>query len=158
MASAGIPGVTDGAVRYVQNRLESDLSDDEARQTFAKKIEESVGATLTQWNFFFHNFAISRKTKAGGGGSGKTASGAEMAGGETLSFVPQTYTMKTDGRIAAVKVYSIQKRYTPEKHYVMILEVSRENEKVPAYLFRTYQQFCELDSKLSLLNSSSNLR
>ena len=150
MASAGIPGVTDGAVRYVQNRLESDLSDDEARQTFAKKIEESVGATLTQWNFFFHNFAISRKTKAGGG-SGKTASGAEMAGGETLSFVPQTYTMKTDGRIAAVKVYSIQKRYTPEKHYVMILEVSRENEKVPAYhfLFRiTKNVLCNQASKM----------
>ena len=150
MASAGIPGVTEGAVRYVQNRLESDLSDDEARQTFAKKIEESVGATLTQWNFFFHNFAISRKSKAGGRGAD--------GGGETLSFMPQTYTMKTDGRIAGVKVYSIQKRYTPEKHYVMILEVSRENEKVPAYLFRTYQQFCELDSKLGLLNSSSNLR
>ena len=81
-------------------------------------------------------------------------------GGELLSFIPQTYTMKTDGRIAACKVYSIQKRYTPEKHYVMILEVTRENEKVPSYLFRTYQQFRELDSKLGQLYSdeTSNLR
>ena len=63
MASAGIPGVTEKAVKYVQEQLDSDLSDDEAEQTFACMIDESMGATLTQWNFFFHSFAISKKSR-----------------------------------------------------------------------------------------------
>ena len=56
--------------------------------------------------------------------------------------------MKTDGRIKEVAVYGIQKRYTPEKHYVFILKIMRENIKDPAYVFRTYKEFCELDAKL----------
>jgi len=47
-----------------------------------------------------------------------------------------------------VVVYSIQKRYTPEKHYVFILKITRESVKEPTYVFRTYKEFCELDSKL----------
>ena len=57
--------------------------------------------------------------------------------------------MSTDGRITQVKVHDIQKRYSPEKHYVFILSVTREAIKVPNYLFRTYKEFCELDSKIS---------
>lgn len=56
--------------------------------------------------------------------------------------------MKSDGRITDVLVYGIQKRYEPEKHYVFILKISRENVKAPTYVFRTYKEFCELDSKL----------
>ena len=47
-----------------------------------------------------------------------------------------------------VVVYGLQKRYSPERHYVFILEITRENVKTPTYVFRTYKEFCELDSKL----------
>ena len=56
--------------------------------------------------------------------------------------------MIDDGRIVEVQVYGIQKRYSPEKHYVFILKIQRESSNVPEYIFRTYKEFCELDSKL----------
>ena len=56
--------------------------------------------------------------------------------------------MIDDGRIIEVQVYGIQKRYVPEKHYVFILKIQRESSNVPEYIFRTYKEFCELDSKL----------
>ena len=80
MASAGIPGVTDNAVRYVQSALLPDLSDDEAAATFARFIEDSGKSYFTQWNFLIHNISQSR------------FSSNSKAGGELLSFVPQTYT------------------------------------------------------------------
>jgi phosphatidylinositol-4-phosphate 3-kinase len=58
------------------------------------------------------------------------------------------FRLKFDGRITDVVVYGIQKRYTPERHYVFILKITRENVKTPTYVFRTYKEFCELDSKL----------
>ena len=58
------------------------------------------------------------------------------------------HRMADDGRITEVQVYGIQKRYTPEKHYVFILKVQRASSKIPEYIFRTYKEFCELDSKL----------
>lgn len=57
--------------------------------------------------------------------------------------------MTSDGRIIAVQVYDIQKRYVPEKHYVFILKISREGMKDPTFLFRTFKEFCELDFKLN---------
>jgi hypothetical protein len=56
--------------------------------------------------------------------------------GELLSFIPKTYSIKSDGRIEAVQVYGIQKRYQPEKHYVFILKITRENEREATFLFR----------------------
>jgi len=56
--------------------------------------------------------------------------------GELLSFIPKTYSLKSDGRIEAVQVFGIQKRYRPEKHYVFILKITRENEKEATFLFR----------------------
>ena len=38
MAMAGIPGVTSEAVKYIQEKLESDLSDDEASRTFTRCV------------------------------------------------------------------------------------------------------------------------
>lgn len=61
--------------------------------------------------------------------------------------------MESDGRLSEVQVYGLQKRYSPEKHYVFILKIRRENLNVETYLFRTYKEFCELDSKLNNLSS-----
>ena len=59
------------------------------------------------------------------------------------------HSLSTDGRLNKVFLKDIQKRYSPEKHYVFILQIEREGVKDPAYLFRTYKEFCELDAKLS---------
>ena len=69
-----------------------------------------------------------------GDGSGEKR--AHRKAGELLSFIPKTYSLKCDGRIEAVQVYGIQKRYRPEKHYVFILKITRENEREATFLFR----------------------
>ena len=48
MASSGIPGVTDDAVRYVQRALLPDLSAAEAAAVFSRMIEESLSNWFTQ--------------------------------------------------------------------------------------------------------------
>ena len=91
MASSGIPGVTQDAVKYVQRALLPDLSNSEAAATFARMIEESLSSWFTQWNFFFHNLAQLRfagtNDELGDVNSGST--GGKSDG--LLSFVPQTY-------------------------------------------------------------------
>ena len=46
-------------------------------------------------------------------------------------------------------MYDLQKRYSPERHYMFILRVRRAGVTDPIFLFRTYKEFCELESKLS---------
>lgn len=127
MASSGIPGVTKEAVSYVQERLLLDLSNAEAAAKFSQLINESMSSMSTQLNFFVHNLA-------------QLKFGSEQTGeDEMLSFIPKRYSMKVEGRIQAVEVHGIQKRYDQEKYYVFILKVTRQNEKVPTYIFRTYK-------------------
>ncbi len=45
-------------------------------------------------------------------------------------------------------MYDIQKRYSPERHYMFILRLRRAGVLDPAFVFRTYKEFCELESKL----------
>lgn len=137
MASSGIPGVTMDAVSYVQRALLPDLSGAEAAATFSRMIEESLTSWFTQWNFFIHNL-----------GQLRFAGDNQEGAGELLSFIPKSYSMSSDGLITDVLVYGIQKRYSPEKHYVFILKLTRKHEKAPTYVFRTYKEFSELDSKL----------
>ena len=81
----------------------------------------------TQLNFFVHNLA-------------QLKFGVEQAPeDEMLSFIPKRYSMAQEGRIQAVEVHGIQKRYDQEKYYVFILKVTRSGEKVPSYIFRTYK-------------------
>ena len=72
-------------------------------------MEESLKSRSTQINFFIHNLAQRGKFGAGG------------LGGESavmLSFAPNTYSVKTDGRIRHLEILDCRKRYNPEKHYV----------------------------------------
>merc|ERR1719187_1472338 len=93
----------------------------------------------TQFNFFVHNLA-------------QLKFGSELSSDEeSLSFIPKKYTMAGEGRITAVEVHGIQKRYNPKKYYVFILRVSRAGHLDPAYLFRTYKEFCEFHSRLCTL-------
>merc|ERR1719220_2402788 len=125
MTSSGIPGVNKGAVEYVQQRL----------------IHESMdGKLFTQFNFFVHNLA---QLKFGGDST------SEDTG--SLSFIPKKYSQDDEGRIVAVQVHGIQKRYDQEKYYVFIMRVERATQKDPSYIFRTYKEFYEFHSKLCTL-------
>ncbi|XP_050532896.1 phosphatidylinositol 4-phosphate 3-kinase C2 domain-containing subunit beta isoform X2 [Daktulosphaira vitifoliae] len=138
MASSGIPGVTMDAVNYVQKALLPELSNTEAAASFARMIENSIKSRFTQFNFFLHNLAQMRFNN-------------EQNGTELLSFVPKVYTMSQEGKIEHVEVYGCQKRYDPEKYYVYILKVFRENQRDPSYHFRSYKEFSEFQQKLLLL-------
>lgn len=61
------------------------------------------------------------------------------------------FSMSQEGRIQSVEVYGYQKRYDPEKYYVYILKVKRENQPEPTYLFRLYKEFYEFYQKLCLM-------
>ena len=47
-------------------------------------------------------------------------------------------------------MYGYQKRYEPEKCYVFILRVQRDNMTDPVYVFRTYKEFIEFGQKLTM--------
>ena len=81
MASSGIPGVTNDAVRYVQRALLPDLSPAEAAGTSSRMIEESLSSWFTQVNFFIHNLAQMKFNGESGEGDG-----------ELLSFIPKKYS------------------------------------------------------------------
>merc|ERR1740123_2392899 len=98
------------------------------------------GKLFTQFNFFVHNLA---QLKFGGDST------SEDTG--SLSFIPKKYSQEDEGRIVAVQVHGIQKRYDQEKYYVFILKVVRQKEKVPTYIFRTYKEFYEFHSRLCTL-------
>lgn len=72
-------------------------------------IESSLGSMATKFNFFIHNLAQLR------------FSGLPSNDEPILSFAPRTYTMKQDGRIRDASIFSFQKRYNPDKHYVRLI-------------------------------------
>ncbi|KAL8561409.1 hypothetical protein ACOMHN_037306 [Nucella lapillus] len=135
MSRSGIPGVTEQAVMYVQRALLPGNTKAQASAAFTRLMEDSRGSLSTQFNFFIHNLAQL-----------KFSSHSE---GALLTFVPKTYSLQTDGRITAVQVHRLQKRYQPDKHYVYILRVDREGQRVPTYVFRLFAEFVEFRDKLS---------
>ncbi|KAK3877587.1 hypothetical protein Pcinc_017702 [Petrolisthes cinctipes] len=138
MASSGIPGVTWDAVTYVERALLQDKTNAEAGAMFSRMIQESLKSWFTQVNFFIHNLAQLRFT-------------GDHSDDLLLSFIPKTYTESQDGKIHQVRLYSYQKRYNPNKYYVYILEVEREGQREPTYLFRSYREFSEFHQKLCLI-------
>ncbi|XP_013408190.1 phosphatidylinositol 4-phosphate 3-kinase C2 domain-containing subunit alpha-like [Lingula anatina] len=134
MEYSGIPGVTVSAAKYVQKALLPECSDAEATAMFTRMIEESLRSVFTQINFFVHNLAQLKFR-------GHTE-------GELLSFSPKTYSVATDGKIGSVEIFGYQKRYSPEKFYIYIIKVGRQNQKVPNFVFRKYTEFQEFHNKL----------
>uniref|UniRef100_A0A1Y1L4Z2 Uncharacterized protein n=1 Tax=Photinus pyralis TaxID=7054 RepID=A0A1Y1L4Z2_PHOPY len=137
MASSGIRGVTTEAVSNLHKALLPGLSNPEAAAYFARLIESSLKSWFTQVNFFLHNLAQLKFT-------------GDHGDNQLLSFVPKTYSMATDGKLVHVSVIGFRKRYDPDKYYVYILRVERENQGQHLDVLRTYKEFCELHQKLCL--------
>ncbi|XP_032300632.1 phosphatidylinositol 4-phosphate 3-kinase C2 domain-containing subunit alpha isoform X2 [Coturnix japonica] len=140
MLSSGLPelsGVQD--LKYVQDALQPQTTDAEATIFFTRLIESSLGSVATKFNFFIHNLAQLR------------FSGLPSNDEPILSFSAKTYSLKQDGRIKQVSVFTYQKRYNPDKHYIYVVRVLREGQAEPAFVFRTFDEFQELHNKLGIL-------
>ncbi|XP_051478598.1 phosphatidylinositol 4-phosphate 3-kinase C2 domain-containing subunit alpha isoform X3 [Apus apus] len=140
MLSSGLPelsGIQD--LKYVQDALQPQTTDAEATIFFTRLIESSLGSVATKFNFFIHNLAQLR------------FSGLPSNDEPILSFSAKTYSLKQDGRIKQVSVFTYQKRYNPDKHYIYVVRVLREGQVEPTFVFRTFDEFQELHNKLGIL-------
>ncbi|XP_032043896.1 phosphatidylinositol 4-phosphate 3-kinase C2 domain-containing subunit alpha [Aythya fuligula] len=140
MLSSGLPELSSiQDLKYVQDALQPQTTDAEATIFFTRLIESSLGSVATKFNFFIHNLAQLR------------FSGLPSNDEPILSFSAKTYSLKQDGRIKQVSVFTYQKRYNPDKHYIYVVRVLREGQAEPTFVFRTFDEFQELHNKLGIL-------
>ena len=134
MTLSGIPRVDDTAPRYVRQALMPERSDAEAVAEFTRMLNTSLKSIFTQFNFFLHNLA---QLKFSGHDEGML-----------LSFIHKTYSIHTDGRIVNLELFNIQKRYNPDKFYIYIIKVERQDQRVASFVLRRFSEFQELHRKL----------
>lgn len=140
MLSSGLPELTNiQDLKYVQDALQPQTTDAEATIFFTRLIESSLGSMATKFNFLIHNLAQLR------------FSGLPSNEQAILTFSPKTYSLKQDGRIKEVTVYSYQKRYNPDKYYIYVVRILRDGQIAPVFIFRTFDEFQELHNKLGIL-------
>ncbi|XP_013013419.1 phosphatidylinositol 4-phosphate 3-kinase C2 domain-containing subunit beta isoform X2 [Cavia porcellus] len=144
MLSCGIPELSDlEDLKYVYDALRPQDTEANATTYFTRLIESSLGSVATKLNFFIHNLAQMKFT-----GSDDRL---------TLSFAPRTHTLKSSGRIFDVYLCRHEKIFHPNKGYIYVVEVKRENSHEVTYIQRTFEEFQELHNKLRLLFPSSLL-
>lgn len=138
MISSGIPGMSSSAVSYIEKALLPNMSEAEATVHFTHMIQESLKSWFTQFNFFIHNLAQLRFT-------------GDHNEGFMLSFTSKIYTKESDGKIITANAIGYQKMYDPEKYYIYVIQIERENFPDPMCVFRTYREFIEFHQKLCML-------
>nr|XP_033708214.1 phosphatidylinositol 4-phosphate 3-kinase C2 domain-containing subunit beta isoform X2 [Tursiops truncatus] len=144
MLSCGIPELSDlEDLKYVYDALRPQDTEANATTYFTRLIESSLGSVATKLNFFIHNLAQMKFT-----GSDDRL---------TLSFAPRTHTLKSSGRITDVFLCRHEKIFHPNKGYIYVVKVMRENAHEATYIQRTFEEFQELHNKLRLLFPSSLL-
>nr|XP_058900684.1 phosphatidylinositol 4-phosphate 3-kinase C2 domain-containing subunit beta isoform X7 [Kogia breviceps] len=144
MLSCGIPELSDlEDLKYVYDALRPQDTEANATTYFTRLIESSLGSVATKLNFFIHNLAQMKFT-----GSDDRL---------TLSFAPRTHTLKSSGRISDVFLCRHEKIFHPNKGYIYVVKVMRENAHEATYIQRTFEEFQELHNKLRLLFPSSLL-
>ncbi|TSR87281.1 Phosphatidylinositol 4-phosphate 3-kinase C2 domain-containing subunit alpha [Bagarius yarrelli] len=120
MTQSGLPELTGTKdLQYVYDALQPQSTDTEATIFFTRLIESSLGSVATKFNFFIHNLAQLR------------FSGLPSNDEPILSFSPRTYTIKQDGCIRDASIFSFQKRYNPDKHYIYVVRIIRESHEEP---------------------------
>ncbi|CAJ0609740.1 unnamed protein product [Cylicocyclus nassatus] len=139
MACSDISGMNIESLNFVEKNLMLELSETDAVIQFTQLINHSLKSAFPRINFFFHTLAQVMSSSAANSSKNNEA---------VLSFVPQLYTQNTDGKIKNVRVISFEKRFLPNKVYLYKVEVVRESETVPAYVYRSFTEFNELYIKL----------
>lgn len=104
---------------------------------FSRLIESSLGSVATKFNFFIHNLAQLR------------FSGLPSNDEPILSFSAKTYSLKQDGRIKQVSVFTYQKRYNPDKHYVSMWNLFPLSEDTVHFLPTRYILLLAISSVLN---------
>nr|KAF6397604.1 phosphatidylinositol-4-phosphate 3-kinase catalytic subunit type 2 beta [Rousettus aegyptiacus] len=144
MLSCGIPELSDlEDLKYVYDALRPQDTEANATTYFTRLIESSLGSVATKLNFFIHNLAQMKFT-----GSDDRL---------TLSFAPRTHTLQRSGRLSDVFLCRQEKVFHPNKGYIYVVKVMRENAHEATYIQRTFEEFQELHTKLRLLFPSSLL-
>ncbi|CAI8040303.1 Phosphatidylinositol 4-phosphate 3-kinase C2 domain-containing subunit alpha [Geodia barretti] len=123
-------------VLYVRDALLPGRSDAEATYAFTKHIGDSLGSMATQINFFIHNLAQLKFS-------------SPQAPPTLLTFVPQAYSIETDGRISCAVIVAYYMKYYPDAHAVYQIQVTRPQVSM-TMLFRRYREFDELHCRLTL--------
>jgi phosphatidylinositol-4-phosphate 3-kinase len=150
LCASNVFNLNHDAVRFVYDRLSPSSNYAEGITHFTELIVDSLNSTWTTLNFLIHTFA-------------QTSSASNtMPVGTTLSFIPKTYTIATDGKIKFAQVVSYEKRSQPSKHYLYKLKVERDvlndstvivhqNDRRPmiTYHYRTYSEFYEFFERLN---------
>ncbi|KAF1749101.1 hypothetical protein GCK72_025568 [Caenorhabditis remanei] len=156
MACSDIAGINLDSIAFVEKNLMLDLSETDATVQFTAMIQNSLNSSFVRLNFVAHTFAQFMSSSAS----------FSKRDQNKLSFVPELYTEKTDGRISKVTVVTFEKHCIPNKIYMYKLEVHRKNVAVSSYIYRSFAEFEELHTKLrerfpimaSSLITSSNMR
>jgi phosphatidylinositol-4-phosphate 3-kinase len=144
MLSSGLAELSSADdVLYVRDALLPGRSDAEATYAFTKHIEDSLGSVATQINFFIHNLAQLKFS-------------SNQATPTLLTFVPQAYSIETDGKILSAVVVAYYKRYYPDTYTVYQIQVTRPPSSTTT-LFRRYREFNELHNRLVLCFPGDNL-
>jgi hypothetical protein len=133
LCSSNVPHLNYDAVRFVYDRLAPSLNYAESITHFTELIVDSLNSTWTRWNGLIHKMAQ------------PLSSSNLMPTGTTLSFIPNTYTVATDGKLKSAEVVNYEKRTHPSKHYLYKLKVERVNI---TYHYRTYNEFYEFYERL----------
>ncbi|KRY46101.1 Serine/threonine-protein kinase SULU [Trichinella britovi] len=131
MLYSSIPGLTRDSIAYMYQNFWLECTDSEASMRFTRLIEETLRSKFPKLNFLVHT-VVQGQRKTG-----------HLSTGQILSFVPQTYTAQTDGTIQSVQVIDCEKWHVPAKVYMYKMKVERENVKVPSFVYRSYDEFCE---------------
>ncbi|KRX37643.1 Serine/threonine-protein kinase TAO1 [Trichinella murrelli] len=131
MLYSSIPGLTRDSIAYMYQNFWLECTDSEASMRFTRLIEETLRSKFPKLNFLVHT-VVQGQRKTG-----------HLSTGQILSFVPQTYTAQTDGTIQSVQVIDCEKWHVPAKIYMYKMKVERENVKVPSFVYRSYDEFCE---------------
>lgn len=137
LCSSNVPNLNYGAVRYVYDRLALSLNYAQSITHFTNLIFDSLNSAWIPLNGLIHKLAQPNSL---------TSSLSSARNGPTLSFVPNTYTIFTDGKIHSAQVVNHEKRSQFSRYYLYKIKVERTNS---SYHYRTYNEFYEFHERLN---------
>ena len=153
MLNSGISCLSQVAdLKYIRDSLLPDASEGEATAAFTRLIEASLSSWFTQVNFFIHNVAQVRDVS-----QLRLSAPANSKPSSVLSFAHGTYSVDSDGLVDSARVVDFQKRYSPEKYYIYVINICRVGVEEPSFVFRRFNQFHELHTKLTEAFPDNNL-
>ena len=134
LCSSDVPNLNYDAVRFVYDRLAPSLNYAESITYFTELIVDSLNSTWTTLNSLIHRIAQSNNPS--------TLTSTDSI----LSFIPNTYTIITEGKINSAKIVDYEKRTQRSRFYLYQIQVERPHI---TYHYRTYSEFWEFYERLN---------